>query len=126
MVLERPRAPLVARDMPDPVPGPAQVLLQVRACAVCRTDLHIIDGELHEPKLPLVLGHEIVGTVAALGDDATRCRCASRRSVAGLDLRCLQILSIRSREPLHSSTLYRLPDRWWLRALLRGRRALLF
>jgi propanol-preferring alcohol dehydrogenase len=88
MVLERARAPLVARDMPDPVPGPGQVLLRVRACAVCRTDLHIIDGELHEPKLPLVLGHEIVGTVAARGDGATRFDVGARVGVPWLGWTC--------------------------------------
>ena len=88
MVLERPRAPLVARDMPDPAPGPGQVLLRVRACAVCRTDLHIIDGELHDPKLPLVLGHEIVGTVAARGDGATRFDVGTRVGVPWLGWTC--------------------------------------
>src|SRR3954469_2207811 len=63
MVLHAARAPLRLEDLPDPVPGPGQVLLRVRACAVCRTDLHIAHGELTRPKLPLVLGHEIVGTV---------------------------------------------------------------
>ncbi len=63
MVLERQRAPLAERDLPIPEPGPGQVLLRVSACAVCRTDLHVMDGDLPRPKLPLVLGHEIVGTV---------------------------------------------------------------
>ena len=61
MVLEQPRKPLVERELPDPKPGPGQVLLRVCACAVCRTDLHVVDGELPNPKLPLVLGHQIVG-----------------------------------------------------------------
>src|ERR687891_758469 len=61
MVLEAPGRPLREADLPVPEPGPGQVLLRVRACGVCRTDLHIVDGELHEPKLPLVLGHQIVG-----------------------------------------------------------------
>ncbi len=61
MVLEQPRKPLVERELPDPKPGPGQVLLRVRACAVCRTDLHVVDGELPNPKLPLVLGHQLVG-----------------------------------------------------------------
>ena len=61
MVLEQPRKPLVERELPDPKPGPGQVLLRVRACAVCRTDLHVVDGELPDPKLPLVLGHQLVG-----------------------------------------------------------------
>ena len=63
MVLQRQRAPLRLEELPVPRPGPGQVLLRVRACGVCRTDLHILDGELPRPKLPLVLGHEIVATV---------------------------------------------------------------
>ena len=88
MILERPRAPLVARDVPDPVPGPGQVLLLVRACAVCRTDLHIIDGDLHDAKLPLVLGHEVVGTVAARGANATRFEVGTRVGVPWLGWTC--------------------------------------
>jgi len=88
MVLERPRAPLVARDVPDPAPGPGQVLLRVRACAVCRTDLHVIDGDLRDPKLPLVLGHEIVGTVAARGANATRFQVGARVGVPWLGWTC--------------------------------------
>ncbi len=61
MVLETPGRPLREAELPDPEAGPGQVLLEVRACAVCRTDLHIVDGELTKPKLPLVLGHQIVG-----------------------------------------------------------------
>ena len=72
MVLERAGGPLVATDMPEPEPGPGQVLLAVRACGVCRTDLHILDGELSEPKLPLVPGHQIVGEVLAGGPGAER------------------------------------------------------
>jgi len=67
MVLERPRTPLVLRDLADPEPGEGQVLLRVLACGVCRTDLHIVDGELTKPKLPLVIGHQIVGVVEAVG-----------------------------------------------------------
>jgi alcohol dehydrogenase, propanol-preferring len=63
MVLHQKREPLRLEDRPVPEPGPGQVLIRVRACAVCRTDLHVIDGELSRPKLPLVPGHEIVGTV---------------------------------------------------------------
>ena len=63
MVLEAPRTPLRLEDRPLPKPGPGQVLLKVRACGVCRTDLHVADGELPRPKLPLILGHEIVATV---------------------------------------------------------------
>ena len=68
MVLERPRTPLRELEIPRPEPGPGQVLLEVLACAVCRTDLHIVDGELTRPKLPLVIGHEIVGRVDARGE----------------------------------------------------------
>ncbi|HVM56900.1 MAG TPA: zinc-dependent alcohol dehydrogenase family protein [Gaiellaceae bacterium] len=68
MVLERPREPLVLRDLPEPEAGAGRVRLRVIACGVCRTDLHIVDGELDRPKLPLVLGHQIVGVT----DDGRR------------------------------------------------------
>jgi propanol-preferring alcohol dehydrogenase len=68
MVLERPRQQLVERDLPRPEPGPGQLLLAVQTCGVCRTDLHIADGELDRPKLPLVLGHQIVGRVEGSGE----------------------------------------------------------
>src|SRR5215204_6926021 len=68
MVLGAPREPLRAAGLPEPQPGPGQVALEVAACAVCRTDLHIIDGELSEPKLPRVLGHQIVARVADAGE----------------------------------------------------------
>jgi len=67
MVLKAAHQPLKATELPVPEPGPDQILLKVLACGVCRTDLHIVDGELDHPKLPLVLGHEIVGRVEALG-----------------------------------------------------------
>ncbi len=68
MVLDRAGTPLRNAELPVPSPGPNQILIRVAACGVCRTDLHILDGELTQPKLPLVLGHEIVGRVEALGD----------------------------------------------------------
>jgi propanol-preferring alcohol dehydrogenase len=68
MVLEAARTPLREMELPDPEPQPGQVLLDVHACAVCRTDLHIVDGELDRPKLPLVLGHQIVGRVKSGGE----------------------------------------------------------
>jgi propanol-preferring alcohol dehydrogenase len=68
MVLEAAGSPLQPADLPEPEPGPGEVLLEVAACAVCRTDLHILDGELDRPKLPLVPGHQIVGRVAAGGE----------------------------------------------------------
>src|SRR5215213_6676464 len=68
MVLRAAGRPLDRAELPDPVPGPGEVLVRVAACGVCRTDLHIVDGELTEPKLPLVPGHQIVGTVIADGE----------------------------------------------------------
>jgi propanol-preferring alcohol dehydrogenase len=65
MVLERVGEPLRAAELPDPAPGPGQLLVRVHACGVCRTDLHVVDGELPRPKLPLVPGHQIVGEVVA-------------------------------------------------------------
>ncbi|MEX1060873.1 MAG: zinc-dependent alcohol dehydrogenase family protein [Methyloceanibacter sp.] len=70
IVLDRPGLPLKLAELKVPEPGAGQILIKVAACGVCRTDLHIFDGELHHPKLPLVLGHEIVGHVAALGPSA--------------------------------------------------------
>jgi alcohol dehydrogenase, propanol-preferring len=67
MVLRAAGEPLTIADLPEPKPAPDQVLLQVRACGVCRTDLHIVDGDLTEPKLPLVPGHQIVGEVLGGG-----------------------------------------------------------
>src|SRR5262245_24652418 len=64
MVLEQPGEPLVGRELPKPEPGPGQVLLRVLACAVCRTDLHVVDAELPDAKLPLVIGHQIVAEAA--------------------------------------------------------------
>ncbi|MCX2726286.1 zinc-dependent alcohol dehydrogenase family protein [Thermomicrobium sp. 4228-Ro] len=88
MVLERPRQPLVLRDLPVPEPGAGQVLLRVRACGVCRTDLHIVDGELPDPKLPLVLGHQIVGEVVRAGAGATRFAPGQRVGVPWLGWTC--------------------------------------
>ena len=68
MVLDRAGDPLRAAELPLPKPEPDQILIKVAACGVCRTDLHVFDGDLTRPKLPLVLGHEIVGRVEALGD----------------------------------------------------------
>ena len=110
MVLERQREPLRLVELPDPEPGLGQVLLSVAACGVCRTDLHIVDGELSEPKLPLVLGHQIVGTVAGAGEGAERfaVRRAGGSPLAGLDRRDLPLLRRRSREPLRPGPLHRL------------------
>jgi propanol-preferring alcohol dehydrogenase len=70
MVLDKPKQPLQLRDVPKPKPGRGQLLVRVSACAVCRTDLHVVDGELPNPKLPLILGHQIVGRVEEIGEEA--------------------------------------------------------
>lgn len=67
MVLHAPRQPLRLEERPDPVAGPSEIVVRVEACAVCRTDLHVVDGDLTEPKLPLIPGHEIVGIVESCG-----------------------------------------------------------
>jgi propanol-preferring alcohol dehydrogenase len=87
-LLTAPGRPLAAAELPPPRPGPGQVLLRVRACAVCRTDLHIVDGELAHPKLPLVPGHEIVGTVIERGPEADRFAVGDRVGVPWLGWTC--------------------------------------
>src|SRR5271168_5079857 len=88
MVLNVARTPLEAVDLPVPRPGPDQVLIRVHACGVCRTDLHVVDGELAEPRLPLVPGHEIIGRVVAAGDAADRFRPGDRVGVPWLGWTC--------------------------------------
>ncbi|HYH37867.1 MAG TPA: zinc-dependent alcohol dehydrogenase family protein [Azospirillum sp.] len=88
MVLTQPNTRLVETALPDPVPGPRQVLIKVHACAVCRTDLHVIDGELPHPTLPLVPGHEIIGTVLAAGPDVERLSVGTRVGVPWLAWSC--------------------------------------
>lgn len=88
MLLEAPGRPLRLREVPVPRPGPGQVLIRVRACGVCRTDLHIVDGELTEPKLPLIPGHEIVGRVAACGTGVERFTPGERVGVPWLGATC--------------------------------------
>ncbi len=79
---------LVLRDLPDPSPGPGQILIDVHACGVCRTDLHVVDGDLTEPKRPVIPGHEIVGTVAALGQGVTGFTVGERVGVPWLGHTC--------------------------------------
>jgi len=88
MLLEAAGRPLVPATTPRPEPGRQQVLLKVLACGVCRTDLHIADGELTRPKLPLVLGHEIVGEVAGRGAEAERFAVGDRVGVPWLGWTC--------------------------------------
>jgi propanol-preferring alcohol dehydrogenase len=88
MVLEEPRRPLALRDLGDPQPSESGVLIHVAACAVCRTDLHVVDGELPHPKLPLVPGHEIVGVVVDKGARVTRFAIGDRVGVPWLGWTC--------------------------------------
>jgi alcohol dehydrogenase, propanol-preferring len=88
MMLERPRSPLVLRERPMPVPQAGEILLAVTACGVCRTDLHVVDGELSDPKLPLVPGHEIVGRVAGIGAGVAGFSIGQRIGVPWLGQTC--------------------------------------
>ncbi len=88
MVFEKPGSPLRLRDLPRPEPGPGQLRVKVGACAVCRTDLHVVDSELTEPELPLVPGHEIVGRVDALGPGGRTLRLGQRVGVPWLGWTC--------------------------------------
>ena len=87
-VLHQARSPLAFEPTPIPSPGPGQLLIKVEACALCRTDLHIIDGELASPKLPLILGHEIVGKVNALGEGVRDFPIGERVGVPWLGQTC--------------------------------------
>src|SRR5512143_1151379 len=87
-VFRRAREPLQAAELPTPVPQAHQLLLRVSACGVCRTDLHVVDGELPDPKLPLVPGHEIVGRVVARGDGCSDFAHGERVGVPWLGWTC--------------------------------------
>ncbi|HET7763955.1 MAG TPA: zinc-dependent alcohol dehydrogenase family protein [Burkholderiales bacterium] len=88
MRLHAPRRGLDLEDVPEPSPGPGEILLEVRACGVCRTDLHIVDGELEDGRLPIVPGHEIVGEVVARGEGAERFSAGERVGVPWLGWTC--------------------------------------
>ncbi len=88
MVLDRPETALVLRERPIPQPEPGEVLIEIEACGVCRTDLHVVDGELPHPKLPIVPGHEIVGRVAAAGSGVTGFARGERVGVPWLGATC--------------------------------------
>ncbi|MDN5362980.1 MAG: alcohol dehydrogenase, propanol-preferring [Eubacteriales bacterium] len=90
MVLTKPGVPLQLMELPVPKPGPEQVLVRVRACGVCRTDLHIVDGELPAPKLPLVPGHQIVGTVSEVGEKVQGIAPGDRVGIPWLGATCQQ------------------------------------
>ena len=88
MVLEAPRTPLVMRERDNPAPAPDEILVEIAACGVCRTDLHVVDGELPDPKLPVVPGHEIVGRVSAVGSAAVGLAVGERIGVPWLGFTC--------------------------------------
>jgi alcohol dehydrogenase, propanol-preferring len=88
MVLRTPRGTLDCQRVADPIPGPGQVLVRVHACGVCRTDLHVVDGELPDARSPVIPGHEIVGTVAALGPGMTGFRTGQRVGIPWLAWTC--------------------------------------
>lgn len=88
MVLEKVGSPLILKDVPCPSPNQHEVLIKVKACGVCRTDLHIVDGELPSLKLPLILGHQIVGIIEKLGDDASKHKIGDRVGVPWLGASC--------------------------------------
>src|SRR5436190_4093952 len=96
IVLEIPGKPLRETELPEPEPGPGQVRVRVEACGVCRTDLHIVDGELRQPKLPLVLGHQIVGTVDAVADGVAGVAVGDRVGVPWLGWTCGECVYCRS------------------------------
>lgn len=88
MVLEKVRQPLVLKDVPCPIPNPFEVLIKVNTCGVCRTDLHIVDGELSHPKLPLIPGHQVVGTIDKLGGKVSKHKIGDRVGIPWLGGTC--------------------------------------
>src|SRR5262245_20838591 len=88
MVCEAPRQPLVASLLARPDPAPGEVLIKIGSCGVCRTDLHLVDGELPSPALPIIPGHEIVGTVVAHGSGVTEPAIGTRVGVPWLGHTC--------------------------------------
>jgi alcohol dehydrogenase, propanol-preferring len=88
MILEKPGTPLRETEVPIPSPGPRQVLVHVLACAVCRTDLHVVDGELPNPKLPLIPGHEIVGQILECGSEVKNFTPGTRVGIPWLGWTC--------------------------------------
>ena len=88
MILRAPRQPLIATDVPTPVPSAGQLLIRVSACGVCRTDLHVVDGDLTEPNLPIIPGHQIVGTVADASQGSGRFQAGDRVGVPWLGGSC--------------------------------------
>lgn len=88
MVLRKPGSQLLEEEVPAPTPGPHQVLVRIHACGVCRTDLHVVDGELTQPKLPLIPGHEIVGTIISKGKKTDKFKIGDRVGIPWLGHTC--------------------------------------
>lgn len=88
MVLHEIGGPLVFEELPDPIPGPGELRVRVHACGVCRTDLHVVDGELPDPKLPIIPGHEIVGRIDALGSHVDGLEIGARVGIPWLGSTC--------------------------------------
>ena len=88
MVLNKPGLPLEWTDLPDPRPGPGEIRVKISACGVCRTDLHVVDGDLPDPKLPVIPGHEIVGRVDELGPGVDSLRIGERVGIPWLARTC--------------------------------------
>ena len=107
MVLESQKQPLNLRDVEKPVAGERELLIEVQACGICRTDLHVVDADLTEPKLPLIPGHQIVGTIVAKGDAATKFQIGERVGVPWLGGSCGHCdYCISNRENLCDSAVY--------------------
>lgn len=107
MVLEEVGHPLILKDVPCPTPNPCEVLIKIKACGVCRTDLHIVDGELPHPKLPLILGHQVVGVIDKLGENASKHKAGDRVGVSWLGGSCHSCeFCIAERENLCDKAIY--------------------
>ncbi|GAB29589.1 alcohol dehydrogenase [Acetobacter pasteurianus subsp. pasteurianus LMG 1262 = NBRC 106471] len=88
MRLHQPKTPLQWEEVPDPVPGPGEIRVKVLACGVCRTDLHVVDGDLTHPKLPIIPGHEIVGRIDQIGSGVTSLSVGQRVGIPWLEHTC--------------------------------------
>lgn len=107
MVLEEIGQPLILKDLPCPIPNPYEVLIKVKACGVCRTDLHIVDGELPHPKLPLIPGHQVVGIIDKLGENVSKHKIGDRVGIPWLGGSChLCEFCLSDRENLCDKAIY--------------------
>src|SRR5271156_796536 len=88
MLMEKPRQKLKYTEVENPIPKPNEILIKVSACGMCRTDLHVVDGELKNPKLPLIPGHQIVGTITELGQEVRHLKIGMRIGVPWLGSAC--------------------------------------